>query len=187
MTGLSLSIVRLHRRWASSVIVNGVTVGPKGDYDDTNLGDGAIGLARFTLHKEACNPPSGTDGTAAPANNRIELVHYGPTLLYPNVTTISHVEIARRAYGTANTFTSVTTHYEVDTGATSGRVLAIKPKAGYAWDSGWDYRITHSPPAGGSVPIFGYLKCDQVAGNPVLLSNTDPDGAYVYSFSRHNP
>lgn len=167
--------------WVGDVIVNGTTVSP-GDYTNTNLGDGAIGLARFTIHEQACNPAHNADLTAGNAPSVVRLVHYGRVELYPVDNTISHVKVDRRTYGSNGAWTAVSTHYEVDTGATGGRVLALKPKAGYAWDAGYEYMFTHYPPVGMLQPIHGYLKCDAVAGKPALLSYIDSDGPYVYTF-----
>src|SRR5690606_13629435 len=56
------------------------TLSPKGAYTQTGLGGGAVGLAPFDLHKQACDPPysGSTPPTVSSSTIDIDLVHYGP-------------------------------------------------------------------------------------------------------------
>jgi hypothetical protein len=163
--------------WTGDVAVDGDVVTP-GDYPDTDLGDGAIGLARFTIHEEACSPANGADLATSPAV--VTLRHYGPILMVPDSTVYPHVLIERRPYG-GGSWTIVVSDFETD--SMSGRDLVIKPKSGKSFLANSEYRFTHTPPGGGPTPAaYGYLKCDQVSTNPALRTGTDTDGKYEYTF-----
>lgn len=170
--------------WTGSVTVDGTALSPKGNYANapSAVGLGAVGLARFTLHKEACDPPEGSTLAAGAAPTLVKLAHYGPYLLYPDQTNKPHVRIDRRYIGSnpPGPWSLVGGSYSVDTGASTDRILAIKKSARGTWDAGYEYRIRHDPPSGMVDPIYGYLKCAQVSSNPALRMYTDSPGGYEY-------
>lgn len=146
--------------WTGDVIVDGGTVTP-GAYPDTDLGDGAIGLARFHLHKEACIPYDGQSLNANEIpNNRVDLVHYGP--VQRSTEGALCVKVERKPNG--GSWSVVSSQFEPDNVGTGGRVISIKPKAGYSWQAGSEYKITHNSPQGETVAP--YIQCVDVTGQP---------------------
>lgn len=157
--------------WNGDVTIGGTALSPKGDYTNklsSEIGGGAVGLARFNYYGADCDPPEGTTETSTPSS--VLLRHYGPVRY---VGSGMPIKIERRVITTPaeppGSWTDVTSNFEV---SISGRDVTITPKDGYSWASPFDYRI--KPVTAGTASER--LNCDDVDGYPAV-------DAYTYTFS----
>lgn len=76
----------LNPQWNGAVRVNSVLLDPVPSYPQAVAGTGAVGLAPYGLHREACDPPYDPDyPVESPSSSQIvKLVHYGKVRLVPS-------------------------------------------------------------------------------------------------------
>lgn len=73
-------------QWVGDIEIDGEDLMPKGEYTQTPAGSGAVGVAPYGLHREACNPAynPGYPVVSPSPSQSIELVHYGAIQLAPS-------------------------------------------------------------------------------------------------------
>lgn len=158
--------------WAGTISVGGVALSPKGNYTQNpqTVGAGAVGLAPYTFQWAECDPVH-THSKHLTLQNPVYIKHYGPVeRTYSTTASCYTVEFSNDG---GQNWTIVSSSFEADPSGSSGRTIAVRPKAPYYWQAG-RYRFT---PIGG-IQIQTpqpYIRCKLVDGEPAVM-------AYSYWF-----
>lgn len=182
--------------WFGNVVVAGTTLGPvtpppgtAPGYTvlSTDLGGGAVGLARFDFHRVESNPKNGSKMSTPPAF--AELVFYGPVELIDDNPDQIPVIVERAGalvtlpWGCTspcdpgceplNDWADVSSQFLA---SVSGRTLTVSG----LFENGYRYRVRSRQGAGDRIACVG------VEGSPTVRFHTPgtagcPDGNYVFS------
>jgi len=125
------------------------------------LGGGSVGLSPFALHDESCDPVSGGNVDAL-SDDPFNARHYGPVDFTGSG---DPVLVERRVIGTS-TWTDQTAGFTFSVTGDGAWFLTGTPVSGYAYQNGYEYRIT--PVRTGSDKLF----CDGVSGEPAVAEYT---------------
>lgn len=130
--------------------------GPNYTNTPFQIGGGAVGLAPFNIHDQACAPQNGASNAAIFGS--INIQHYGPIT---GATGSDPVTIWKMPIPYGIAFTDCTSEFTVSA-APNGRGVILTHNSGFGVPTGYTYRV--QPGAS--------LVCDQVSGNPPVQNWT---------------
>jgi len=133
--------------------------GPNYTNTPFQIGGGAVGLAPFNIHDQACQPVNGANLTGfAAILNGFQINHYGPIL---GVNGADPVTVWRKTDVPGVPFIECTSSFDIAATA-NGRGLILTWAAGGEIPPGFTYRVQPGES----------LLCNNVAGNPPVASWT---------------
>lgn len=156
---------------------SGANKAPYYGVGSSQLGGGAVGLARFTFHETDSGPDD--DAVISGVVTQADMQMYGPVKVVTGTGSLPPVKVERR-HLSSSTWNDVSSAYTVSAITSPFRLVRIVPNIG-TFQKGYEYRFT---PVQDSAPTR--LVCDITANpQPVPLdgrpvSGDDPD---LYSFS----
>lgn len=142
--------------WQGSVTVGGVPLSPLTLYNNlpSDIGEGAVGVPQFTVHKKASVPDVSAFGAIyeVSENGPIILRHYGPVV--DPMTGATPYVITKTPY-LGGTSVDVSSCFDQLRNSANHTIMTLTPKSGQKMLRGYKYSVA---------PRSGVLRCDLPSG-----------------------